>query len=116
MNISPLTLEADIANKFPDDNLELPIVNPPIVPSVEVNLPLKSTLDAVMLPSFKWKLEALISRCPEEALIKFVVPCPKNTWPFESNWNGAVLISKLPFWDENLIKLWVPIVLPPSPT
>ena len=36
MNSSPLTLEADIANKFPDDNLELPSVNPPILPAVAV--------------------------------------------------------------------------------
>ena len=48
----PAVVEDD-RTKLVLDNLLAPKVNPPIVPSVEVNLPLKSTFDAVMLPSFK---------------------------------------------------------------
>ena len=55
------------------------VTSPLNCPDVAVILPVKSTLDAVMFPFFKWTLEALISTSPLAASIKFVLPCPKNT-------------------------------------
>ena len=93
--IKSVSVVDDDRTKLVLDNLLSPILNPPILPALElieplnsplvaVILPLKSTLEAVILPFNKWKLDELISIEPvpsvTDELMKLPVVVPKNTF------------------------------------